>query len=98
MMIILLMQCMFMQNIYCSDWNEYMLNVLDGDMFICVSVDSKKNLHTNLVNVALPTKPRNTCYLHQILNIEVGARIMLTTNADVSDGLTNGAIGKVNNV
>ena len=33
--------------------------------------------------------------LRKVLHIKVGARVMLTTNIDISDGLTNGAMGTV---
>ena len=34
----------------------------------------------------------------KILQVKVGARVMITTNIDVSDGLTNGAMGFVSNI
>ena len=49
--------------------------------------------HIDLTN--LSGKRSDTGGLHGILKIAVSARIMLTTNVDVSDGLVNGARGKV---
>ena len=49
--------------------------------------------HIDLTN--LSGKRSDTDGLHGILKIAVCARIMLTTNVDVSDGLVNGARGEV---
>ena len=43
-------------------------------------------------------QPRETGNLRKILQVKVGARVMITTNIDVSDGLTNGAMGFVSNI
>ena len=75
-----------------------MLNSLNGDMYVCISIDSRKDHHTNTVNVPFPTKPKDTGNLHHILIIKIGAQVMLTMNVDISDGLTNGATETVKNV
>ena len=43
----------------------------------------------------LSDKRSETGGLHSVLKIAVGARVMLTANVDVSDGLVNGAIGTI---
>ena len=58
----------------------------------------KKDTFTKLVNIVLPEKACDTGNLRKDLNLTVGARVMITTNIDVSDGLTNGAMGFVTNL
>ena len=62
----------YARNIHCSDWNDHMLNSLKGDMNAYVSVDSRKDYHTNLVSVPFPTKLRHIGNLCQVLNIRIG--------------------------
>ena len=42
--------------------------------------------------------PPKTGNLVELFNVKVGAWVMLTTNIDVGDGLTNGAMGTVSAV
>ena len=60
--------------------------------------DSRKDNHRRLAYVDMPPKPQDTGGLRKILSVKVGARIMVTTNIDVSDGLPNGAMGKISDV
>ena len=46
----------------------------------------------------MPTNPCETGNLQKVLTIKINARVMITTNTDVADGLTNGAMGTVTNV
>ena len=46
----------------------------------------------------MPENPHQTSNLRKVLQLKVGASTMVTTNNDVSDGLTNGARGTVTNI
>ena len=46
----------------------------------------------------MPTSPHQTGNLKKILTVKINARVMITTNIDVTDGLTNGAMGTVTNL
>ena len=46
----------------------------------------------------MPTNPCETGNLKKILTVKINARVMVTTNIDITDGLTNGAMGTVTNV
>lgn len=43
----------------------------------------------------LPDDQRFTGGLKSVIQLQIGARIMLTRNLDVSDGLSNGVQGKI---
>ena len=88
----------FAQNKYCDEWNAFMLKSLPGDTSICVAHDSKKDNITNLAEINIPDKPSATGNLTKELKIKIGARVMITTNIDVNDGLTNGVMGMIVNI
>ena len=46
----------------------------------------------------MPKNPHQTGNLKKILTVKINARVMITTNIDVTDGLTNGTMGTVTNV
>ena len=66
--------------------------------FTNIATDSKKDDCTELANVTMPTNPHETGNLQKVLNVKMNARVMITTNIDVTEGLTNGAMGTVTNV
>ena len=85
----------YAQNHYCDEWNNKRITSLQGDTYECVAYDSKKDHCTELTMIDISLKPQKTGNLRKVLHVKVGARVMLTTNVDVSDGLTNGAVGTV---
>ena len=85
-------------NVSCGQWNQFKLSILPDPLYTSVARDSKKDCYASLASVTLPDNPSKTRNLHHICNIKKGAYVMLTTNLDVSDGLTNGARGIVTGV
>ena len=76
----------YYQSQYCNEWNERMLDTLPKEKFTSTAQDSRKDNHTRLADIDMPPKPKDTGGLRKILNVKCGARIMVTTNIDVSDG------------
>ena len=72
--------------------------MLPGEEFTNIATEGKKDDCTELANITMPTNPCETGNLKNILTVKINARVMITTNIDVSDGLTNGAMGIVTNV
>ena len=72
--------------------------MLPGREFTYIATDSKKDDYTVLANVTMPTNPCETANPGKVLTVKINAKVMITTYIDVTDGLTNGAMGKVTNV
>ena len=85
----------YAQNYYGDEWNNKRITSIQGDTYECVAFDSKKDHYTELTTIDVSLKPQKTGNLRKVLHVKVGARVMLTTNIDVSDGLTNVAVGTV---
>ena len=83
------------QNHYCDEWNHKRIASLQGDKYECVAFDSKEDHCTELTTIDVSLKAQKAGNLRKVLHVKVGARVMLTTNIDVSDGLTNGTVGTV---
>ena len=65
------------------------------NIFEFKSIDKRKDVNTGQMNVIFSKKSSETGGLRDTIMICVGARIMLTKNIDVSDGLVNGVLGTV---
>ena len=76
----------YAQNAYCAEWNNTRLDQLDTMLYTCTAQDFSKDRNTNLANITFPSNPRDTGNLLSVLNVKVGACVMLTTNIDVCDG------------
>ena len=46
----------------------------------------------------MPSFPHETGNLNKFVTVKINARVMITNNIDVTDGLTKGALGTVTNV
>ena len=76
-------------------YNAEHLQKLPTQVFDIKANDSKKDVQTNLIDVVFSKKPSETGGLREIVSVAVGARVMVTVNIDVSDGLANGVCGTV---
>ena len=93
------MPFMFMpHNDHCDKRMIIMFKSLPGTISTNTAWDTKKDHFIQLANVKMPEKPHITGNLRKVLQLKIGAKIRLTTNINVSDGLTNGAMGSVSNI
>ena len=86
-------------NVHCNVRNEKMLNRLNGQLYISLANDSLQDIKINMSDIDLSTLPTSkTGNLAKILLLKVGTRVFVSTNIDVSDGLTNGVFGTVSHI
>ena len=77
--------------------NQLMLNNLasESEQYSITACDSIAGQTSHINLSSLSDKRSDTGGLHTVLKLAIGARVMLTANVDVADGLVNGARGKV---
>ena len=89
----------YANNENCNIRNEKMLNRLNGPVYIIKAEDSLPSVKVNMSQVDLTRLATNkTGNLTHTLLLKVGARVFLSTNVDVGDGLTNGVFGTVTGI
>ncbi|KAI8491884.1 hypothetical protein Bbelb_302570 [Branchiostoma belcheri] len=85
----------FKTNREVDEHNAKHLTTLSSKVFDIKAIDSKKDLLTGFTNVNMSTKPSDTGGLRGVVSVAVGARVMVTVNIDVADGLVNGTFATV---
>ncbi|TNN44144.1 hypothetical protein EYF80_045663 [Liparis tanakae] len=59
------------------------------------AIDKRKDVHTGQLTLVMPSKVSDTGGLREVVVVTMGARVMVTVNINVSDGLANGVCGTV---
>ena len=85
----------FATNAMTDEYNNIRLRTLPEPHYTVAATDSKKDQNTGQVTVNMPTKSSETGGLKESLVLAQAARVMLTSNLDVADGLVNGARGEI---
>ena len=88
----------YAQNAQCDAWNEYKLKLLSGKEFTNIATDSKKDDCTEIIMSQCLQIHMKQVIWKKGLTVKIYARVMITTNIDVTDWLTNGAMGTVTDV
>ena len=88
----------YARNAHVDDQNKLKLKELAPEHVVIKAIDNTKDKHTQLRNLKPSDNKADTGGLVSELHLAVGAKVMLTVNVDVSDGLVNGARGTIEDI
>ena len=88
----------YAQNKHCAEWNNTRLDSIQDTLYTNNAHDVSKDGSINISQITITEKLKETANLPNTVNVKIGARVMLTCNIDISDGLTNGAMGTVTGI
>ena len=89
---------MFAENCPVIDYNELMLNEIDGQTISLSAIDDiphEVQLSDKQLETIRARKIGDTGNLASVLKLKIGAQVMLTCNINIEDRLVNGLAGKV---
>ncbi|XP_066265421.1 uncharacterized protein [Branchiostoma lanceolatum] len=85
----------FTTNPAVNEYNKGKLQQLPTETITIQCQDYTKDRQTGRLDLNPSSKPSQTGGLRPELSVAIGARVMVTVNIDVADGLVNGACGTV---
>ena len=89
----------YAQNLYCGQWNEKMLNRLDGTLYISRAEDRLQDVKLDMSQFDLSKlSATESGNLAHTLLLKVSAQVFVSNNIDVSDGLTNDVFGTISHI